>query len=417
MPHPAPSPGDGPASSGPPGAPAAAFATAPLPAASEAAAGSDIDPTAAPRRRRVPWIERRYALEVRQDMDWPGQAAILAAAVAVGLLLSAAILVAAGVPAGELVQEFVVQVFLDPQNLQAVLFQAAPMVLVGLAAALAFRARFWNLGLEGQMVWGAIGATAVSLFEVGPPALRLPLMGLAAAACGLLWVAAPALLKLRLGLNEIISSLMLNYIAGNFLLHLLYGAWKDPKDSFPYSPRFRAFERLPDLPGALFGLDLSGFSAAIVLALAAAIAAWWYTDVSRAGLYLRFVHAGQRVARAVGVPVRALVTASVLLSGALAGLAGFVVAAGQEGRLTQSFYAGYGFSGILIAFLARNNPLAAAGVAVLVAALFVAGRSLQVFYQVPFAMVQLIQAILVICVAASDFFIRHRIRALASSTT
>ena len=89
-----------------------------------------------------------------------------------------------------------------------------------------------------------------------------------------------------------------------------------------------------------------------------------------------------------------------------------MVAAGQEGRLTQAFYSGYGFSGILIAFLARNNPLAASVVAVLVALLFVAGRSLQVFYQIPFSMVQLIQAILVICVAGSDFFIRHRLRAV-----
>jgi simple sugar transport system permease protein len=91
-------------------------------------------------------------------------------------------------------------------------------------------------------------------------------------------------------------------------------------------------------------------------------------------------------------------------------VSGFLVAAGQEGRLTQGFYQGYGFSGILIAFLARNNPLAAAIVATLVATLFVAGRNLQVFYQIPFSMVQLIQAIVVICVAASDFFIRHRIR-------
>jgi len=105
---------------------------------------------------------------------------------------------------------------------------------------------------------------------------------------------------------------------------------------------------------------------------------------------------------------------AVLVSGGLAGIAGFVVAAGQEGRLTQAFYNGYGFSGILIAFLARNNPLAASVVAVLIAGLFVTGRSLQVFYQIPFAMVQLIQAIIVICVACSDFFIRHRVRAVAA---
>ena len=359
---------------------------------------------APPRRRFVPLLERRYTLELRQQLGWPQQAAILALAVAVGLFLCGAILVAAGVAPADLVNEFVVQTFTDPQNLRAVLFQAAPMVMVGLAAAMAFRARFWNLGLEGQMVWGAIGATAVSLYAVGPPGLRLWLMAAAALACGLLWVVLPAVLKMRLGINEIISSLMLNYVAANFLLHLLYGAWKDPKDSFPYSPKFEAFERLPDIAG--------GFSSAIVLAALVAVAAWWFVDKSRAGLYLRFVHAGSRVADAVGVPVRRLVAGSVLLSGALAGLAGFLVAAGQEGRLTQSFYSGYGFSGILIAFLARNNPLAASVVAVLVATLFVAGRSLQVFYQIPFSMVQLIQAILVVCVASSDFFIRHRIRAV-----
>ena len=93
-----------------------------------------------------------------------------------------------------------------------------------------------------------------------------------------------------------------------------------------------------------------------------------------------------------------------------------MVAAGQEGRLTQAFYTGYGFSGILIAFLARNHPLAASVVALLVAGLFVTGRSLQVFYQIPFSMVQLIQAILVICVAASEFFIRHRLRPVAART-
>ena len=95
-------------------------------------------------------------------------------------------------------------------------------------------------------------------------------------------------------------------------------------------------------------------------------------------------------------------------------LAGVMVTAGQEGRLTHSFFAGYGFSGILIAFLARNNALAAIATAFLIALLYIAGQSLQVFYQIPFAMVQLIQAILVICVASSDFFIRHRVKRLNS---
>lgn len=361
---------------------------------------------AAPRR---PLASRRFALELRQQMAWHTQALILGVSLAIGMGVSAAILVAAGVPANELLNEFVLQTLFDMQSLQAVLFQAAPMILVGIAASMAFRARFWNLGLEGQMIWGAIGATAISFFDVGPTTLRLPLMLAMAMALGLLWALAPTLLKLKLGVNEIISSLMLNYIASNFLLHLVYGAWKDPKDSFPYSPQFRAFERLPEWFGNVS-------TAAIGLALVVAGLAWWFVGISRAGLYLRFVDANPRMADAVGVPVRRMILSAVLLSGALSGIAGFVVVAGQEGRLTQGFFAGYGFSGILIAFLARNNPLAATVVAVLVAALFVAGRNLQVFYQIPFSMVQLIQAIVVICVASSDFFIRHRIRAVAGKS-
>ena len=121
---------------------------------------------------------------------------------------------------------------------------------------------------------------------------------------------------------------------------------------------------------------------------------------------------------AVGAPVQGLVLeCTVLVLGRnWPVLAGFLVAAGQEGRLTQAFYQGYGFSGILIAFLARNHPIAAgAGGTVLVATLFIAGRNLQVFYQIPFSMVQLIEAIIVICVAASDFFIRHRLRPVATA--
>lgn len=365
--------------------------------------------TAVPTTPRRPLASRRFALELRQQMAWHTQALILGVSLLIGMGVSAAILVAAGVPANELLNEFVMQTLFDTQSLQAVLFQAAPMILVGIAASMAFRARFWNLGLEGQMIWGAIGATAISVFDVGPPALRLPLMLVMAMALGLLWALAPALLKLKLGVNEIISSLMLNYIASNFLLHLVYGAWKDPKDSFPYSPQFRAFERLPEWFGNVS-------TAAIGLALVVAVLAWWFVGISRAGLYLRFVDANPRMADAVGVPVRRMILAAVLLSGALSGIAGFVVVAGQEGRLTQGFFAGYGFSGILIAFLARNNPMAATVVAVLVAALFVAGRNLQVFYQIPFSMVQLIQAIVVICVASSDFFIRHRIRSVVSKT-
>lgn len=348
-------------------------------------------------RRRI----GRINLEVRQSIPAWQQALVLGGAVLVGLLVCAAILVAAGVKPSALIDEFVIETLTDPENFQSILFQAAPLIIVGLSASVAFRVRFWNLGIEGQMIFGAIAATFISLHAVGPEITRLPLMALFAALGGMAWIMIPAWLKAHWRVNEIISTLLLNYVAMNFLLHLVYGPWQDPKDAFPHSPQFAPFERLPEIGW--------GISSALLLALVLTALTTWLVRSTRFGFYSKFVHDNDRMALAVGVPIGAVTLISVLVSGALSAFAGFVIASAQEGRLTQSFYEGYGFSGILIAFLARNNPVAAMIVGVLVAVLFVSGRSLQVFYQIPFSMVQLIQATMVICVAGSEFLMRHRL--------
>jgi simple sugar transport system permease protein len=343
----------------------------------------------------------RFVLAVREEPSLLRRTAVLSGAVLLAAMLSAAVLMAAGVSGADLAEEFLVNTLSDPDSLRAILSQAAPLLLVGMGASLAFRVNFWNLGLEGQMIFGGIAATFVALHPIGPPA-ALPLL-MAAAAClgGMAWALPAALLRLRLGINEIISTLLLNYVAQDFLLHLVYGPWKDPVDSFPHSQAFPAAARLPQM-GAGIGM-------ALPIALAITLAAWWLVTATRVGLYMRFVQANRRMAAARGVPLRAVILSSVMLSAAAAGLGGFCIAAGEEGRLTQSFYVGYGFSGVLIAFLARNNPAATIPVSLAIAWLFVTGQSLQVFYQIPFAMVQLIQAIVVICVAACEFALRHRL--------
>jgi simple sugar transport system permease protein len=320
----------------------------------------------------------------------------------VGLVATAIVLMLAGVSLSGIYQEFVLGIFSNTMSVSAVLVQAAPLLVVGLSAVVAFRVRFWNIGIEGQMIFGSIFATFVAINDIGPEGLRLPLMLVAAALGGMLWILVPALLKLRLGINEIISTLLLNYVAFNFLLFLLYGAWKDPKSSFPNSEQYAPFERLP-----MIGWE--NVSWALPLALVLAVVIWWLLNVSRFGFYARFVDANPRMAAAVGVPIAFVTLAAALMSGGISGIAGFVVSAGIEGRMTQSFFLGYTFSGILIAFLARNNPIVAILVALFVGVLFVAGQSLQVFYQIPGSMVQLIQAIIVISVAASEFFVRHRV--------
>jgi general nucleoside transport system permease protein len=343
----------------------------------------------------------RLVLEVRHDMPRWKQSLIVGASILAGIFISAVILVAAGVHAGDLVSELGSTV-IDQQSFHAVLVQAAPLILVGIGASIAFRARFWNLGLEGQMVWGGIAATAVSIYQIGPESLRLPAMALAAMVAGSAWVALPAFFRMKFAVNEIIATLLLNYVATYFLFDLLYGNWKDISDAYPHSAQYSPAERLPDIGYSL--------NAALPIALAFMLIIWWLAEFSRFGFYLKFIYANTTMARLMGVPTQAVIWAAVLISGALAALGGFVICSGSEGRLTQGFFEGYGFSGVLIAFLARNNAVLAAIVAFLIAMLFVTGQSLQIFYQIPFAMVQMIQAIIVMCVAASEFFIRHRVR-------
>jgi general nucleoside transport system permease protein len=341
----------------------------------------------------------RLVLDVRQSLPAWKQALFLGGSLTVGLAISVAVLAAAGISPLELAGELV-GVF-NADSLRAVLVQAAPLILAGLGASLAFRIGFWNLGLEGQMLFGGIFATGVSVYEIGPPQTRLLLMGVASAIGGGLWCLLAGVLKLRFRVNEIIATLLLNYVAVYFLYHLLYGAWQDARSAFPQSTPYRPFERLYDIS--------FGFNGGLIIAIAAIIVAAWLVHFSRLGFYMRVISANRNMARVLGIPIQTVTLWTVAISGACAGIAGFVNVTSQEGRLTQSFANGYVFSGVLIAFLSRNDPIVVAFVGFLIAVLFIVGQTLQVFYQIPFTMVQMIEAIIVMAVASSEFFIRHRI--------
>jgi general nucleoside transport system permease protein len=342
----------------------------------------------------------RLVLDVRQSLPAWKQALFLGGSLAVGLAISVTVLAVAGISPIELGGELA-GVF-NADSLRAVLVQAAPLMLVGLAASLAFRIGFWNLGLEGQMLFGGIFAAGVSIYQIGPPQTRVLLMGVASAVGGSMWSLFAGFLKIRFKVNEIIATLLLNYVAMYFLFHLLYGAWQDSRSAFPQSTPFRPFERLGDL-----GL---GINSGLIVSIVAIVIAAWVVHFSRLGFYMRVVNANRNMARVLGVPIQTVMVWIVALSGACAGIAGFVNVASQEGRLTQSFANGYVFSGVLIAFLSRNDPIVVAIVGFLIAVLFITGQTLQVFYQIPFTMVQMIEAIIVMSVASSEFFVRHRVR-------
>ncbi len=344
----------------------------------------------------------RLALEVRQAAPAWLHGLVIVAAIAVGMAVSAAILAISGVDVSGMYQEFILLTFFDRLGLSSVLIECAPLLLVGAGAAMAFRVNFWNIGIEGQFLWGVVFATAIAIWDVGPPGWRLVLMFAMACLGGFLWTLAPALLKIRLGVNEIISTLLLNYVAYLVVLHQVYGAWQDPVERFPHSERFDAVEQLPRL-----GWERVDVGLAIGVALVAVV--WWLVARTRFGAHARIVGSNARMALAAGIPVGLVVFASVGISGALSGAAGFVMAAGQEYRLTGTMAAGYGFSGIMIAFLARNNPIAVPVVAFLIGGLYVGGLNIKSFYGLPEAMVQLIQAIIVLSVAASHFFVSYRL--------
>ena len=344
----------------------------------------------------------RITLERRQAVGLGGEVGAYLGGLAGGLAIAAIVLVVAGVPANALAQELLVQVFLTSGGLAQTVTIAIPLILAGLASALAMRVRFWNIGIEGQLWLGAIGASGVALFDVGPEPLRLPLMLAAAALLGAGWIGVPLFFRLRLGTSEIVLTLLLSNVAYLLLQHLVFGPWQDPANSFPVSSAF-------DPPEQLSRLGFGNVHAGLAVALVAAVVAWIVVGRTRLGFSAAAGGGNPVAARAAGLPIGATIAAMVLLSGALAGLAGAVTIAGSEYRLTQYVGINATFSGIVIAFLARFHPLGVVAAALALAGLYNAGATLKVFYGLSDAVVVLIQGIVLMSVLVAQFFSTYRI--------
>jgi general nucleoside transport system permease protein len=292
-----------------------------------------------------------------------------------------------------------------PDRWPELLVKAGPLILVATGLSVGFRANVWNIGAEGQYIAGAIAGTGVALATWGQTGVWiLPAMCLAGMLGGLAWAAIPAFLRTRFGVSEILTSLMLTYVAVQLLYLLVRGPWKDPEGfNFPQTRMFTADQTLPALAeGSLVHLG-------IPIAVLVALLAWIMLERTVAGYEVKVVGLAPAAARHGGFSERRTIWLTLLGAGALAGLAGIFEAAGPFGQLTPQFPGGYGFSAIIVAFLGRLHPIGIVLAALVLAVTYVGGELAQTAVGLPQAATGMFQAMLLFFLLASDVLVRFRI--------
>ena len=314
------------------------------------------------------------------------------AAVALALLLGGLLLAALGAEPTRALGALAKGAFGDRIALENTLVRMGPLVLIGLAIALSFRCGIWNIGGEGQLYAGALVATALAtrIAPDAPAALAVPLALAGGALAGGAWAGIAAALRVRRNVSEVLSTLMLNFIAILAVAWAVHGPLQELAGTYPQSDALPDAARLPFLPGTRRA------HAGLLLALVLPAALWFFLFRSAAGLRLRAVGLAPLAARYAGISPERETVRVLVLSGALAGLAGAVEVAGVTGRLFQNLSPGYGFTAIAVALLARLNPLAVLPSAVFFAALASGSGAMQRVADVPSVAVQVIEALVIL---------------------
>ncbi len=280
--------------------------------------------------------------------------------------------------------------------------KASPLIMIAVGLAIGFRANVWNIGAEGQLTTGAIAGGGVALAFWGETGWWiLPLMALAGILGGMAYAAIPAFLKTRFDVNEILTSLMLTYVATLCLSMLVYGPWRDP-DGFNF-PQTRMFTESAVLPVILEGTRLH---VGALIALLIAVAAWVIMTRTVIGFEIKVVGQAPAAATYAGFNRNRIIWLTLLVSG---GLAGLFEAAGPIGQLIPNLTPGYGFTAIIVAFLGRLHPLGIVASGLLMALSYIGGENAQVEVGLPQAVTGVFQGLLLFFLLASDFLTKYRV--------
>jgi ABC-type uncharacterized transport system permease subunit len=328
--------------------------------------------------------------------------------VAAGLLVVSFIFLLSGVNPLYALAKIFIGSFGSLYGIKETITKAIPLILIGSGLALAFRAKFWNIGAESQLLMGAIFGTWVGL-NWGPhlpAAIIVPLMFLAGFAGGALWGLIPAILKVKFSINEVISTLMLNYICNEFMMLLIVGPWRGKtKHGFPYTDDLPLSATLSMIPGSRIHY------ATLLVAIATVIILGILIYKTRFGYELRVIGENPDAAKYSGINFFKTTLIIMAISGGVAGLAGVGEAAGIHHYLSYpaSISSGYGYTAIIVAWLAKLNPVYCILSAFFFAGILVGGDAIQISLGLPAATVQIFNGTLLVFLIMGDFFLKNRV--------
>ena len=291
----------------------------------------------------------------------------------------------------------------SPYGLSETIVKSIPLIFTGLAVAVALNSKLWNIGAEGQLYFGALFATWFILkCPALPRTIQIPVLLLFGFLGGAFWAMIPAILKLKFKMNEVISTLLLNYVAINIVDYFVFGSWKG-KDNFPYTEQFSMNSRL-------WQLGFGRVHAGVIIALLLVVIIYFLMKYTKWGYKVKITGSSLKAAKYAGININKTMFTVFLLSGGIAGLAGVSEITGMQFKLHHAISSEYGYTGIIVAWLARSNPFVIVGFAFFISILLIGAEMLQITMGLPAAVGTIMQSLILFSILGSELFKNYKIK-------